>query len=86
MAEVCAVEQKGEKVMSLAFQVAAVKKPLIAVKRITEKGNHVMFGPQEEDNYILNKDTGDKLMLKPKGRGSYVMEVSFLGGRRLLSR
>jgi hypothetical protein len=41
-----------------------------------------MFGPQEEDNYILNKATGQKLMLKPRGRGSYVMEVQFVGGEK----
>ena len=48
--EVCVVEQKGEKVMSLAFQVAAVHKPLIAVKRITEKGiwNIRRCGDQEQ--------------------------------------
>ena len=68
--------------MNLAFQVAAVKKPLIAVKRITERRNHVTFGPQEEDNYILNKATGQKMMLKRRGRGSYAMEVQFVGGEK----
>ena len=45
-------EQEGKKgesenkiSMGLTFQVAAVKKPLISVKRITEKGNRVCFGP-----------------------------------------
>ena len=81
---VCPVEDesKKDKCMGLNFQVADVKKPLIAVKRITEKGNFVSFGPEQEDNYILNKKTGDKMMLKPSGRGSYVMEVSFLGGEK----
>ena len=41
-----------------------------------------MFGPQEEDNYILNKATGQKMMLQPRGRGSYVMEVQFVGGEK----
>jgi hypothetical protein len=41
-----------------------------------------MFGPQEEDNYILNKATGQKMMLKARGRGSYVMEVQFVGGEK----
>jgi len=81
---VCPVEDesKKDKCMGLNFQVADVKKPLIAVKRITEKGNFVSFGPEKDDNYILNKKTGDKMMLKPSGRGSYVMEVSFLGGEK----
>ena len=55
---VCPIEKGDAKVMNLAFQVADVTKPLIAVKRITEKWNYVMFGPKEEDNYILNKETG----------------------------
>ena len=36
--------------MNLGFQVADVKKPLIAVKRICEKGDIVSFRPTEEDN------------------------------------
>ena len=71
-----------EKSMSLKFQVAKVKKPLIAVKRIVEKGNIVQFGETEEDNFILNRKTGDKILLKPKGKGSYVMDVNFQGGGR----
>ena len=72
--EICRVENQSvenekqeSRVMNLGFQVADVKKP---------------FGPQEEDNYILNKATGQKLMLKPRGRGSYVMEVQFVGGEK----
>jgi hypothetical protein len=42
-----------------------------------EKGNYVCFGPGEGDNYIKNKRSGKKLMLKENGRGSYLMEVSF---------
>ena len=38
------------------------------------------FGPDEGDNYILNKLTGDKLMLRPNGKGSYLMDVQFVGG------
>jgi hypothetical protein len=86
--EICPVENESvtseSRVMNLGFQVADVKKPLIAVKRITERGNHVMFGPQEEDNYIWNKATGKKMMLKPKGKGSYVMEVQFVGGEKTM--
>jgi hypothetical protein len=68
--------------MCLGFQVAEVKKPLVAVKRIVEKGNYVKFGPKEEDNYIENLATGDKMQLKPNGKGSYLMEVCFVGGGR----
>ena len=62
------------------FQVAEVRRPLISVKKIMEKGNHVCFGPKDEDNYIINKSSGDKMMLNQVGKGSYVMEVSFTGG------
>ena len=40
------------------------------------------FGPNKEDNFILSKNTGDKLMLRPNGKGSYLMDVSFAGGGR----
>jgi hypothetical protein len=48
---------------------------------LVENGS-VMFGPQQEDNHIWNKATGQKMMLKPKGRGSYAMEVQFVGGEK----
>eukprot|EP00973_Karenia_brevis_P055385 7700776-Karenia_brevis.AAC.1 len=47
--------------MILDFQVAEVSKPLLAVKRIVEKGNRVAYGPGKEDNFILNSKTGDKV-------------------------
>ena len=75
-------EGKGEKekIFGIEFQVAAVKKPLIAVKRIVEKGNRVLFGPKDEDNYILNQVTGDRINMKPNGRGSYLLDVNLVGG------
>ena len=74
-------EKKGQtKQMGLAFQVADVKKPLLAVKRIIEKGNHVTFGRSPEDTYIISKTTGDKMMLQENGKGSYLMEVKLVGG------
>ena len=80
--DICSVEN-GEKIkMCLGFQVADVKKPLIAVKRIVDNGNKVSFGPGDGDNYILNMETEDKMMLKPNGKGSYLMDVSFVGGGR----
>ena len=56
-----AVETPENKIpMSLTFQVTSVNKPLLSVKRVTEKGNHVSFGPKPEDNFIVNKKTGEK--------------------------
>ena len=56
--------------VKLAFQVADVKKPRIAVKRNGEQGNKVQFGPVIPDNYIDNQATGHRMLLKPNGRGS----------------
>ncbi len=39
---------------SARVKVADVKKPLLSVKRIVEKGNKVSFGPGIEDNYIVH--------------------------------
>ena len=76
------VEGKEAKMMSLGFQVASVKKPFIAVKRIVEKGNVVQFGKKDDDNFISNVETGDKMMLKPNGKGSFVMQVKFSNGEQ----
>lgn len=59
-----------------------MKKPLIAVKRITEKGNKVCFGPETEDNYIINEKVGHKVPLRPSGTGSYLMDVSLDSGQK----
>jgi hypothetical protein len=72
--------EEKETQMRLGFQLADVKKPLTSVGRIVEKGSHVSFGPQAGDNYILNKATGDRMPLKPNGKGSFLMDVCFVGG------
>eukprot|EP00973_Karenia_brevis_P040953 5666684-Karenia_brevis.AAC.1 len=68
------VEREDPRRMILDFQVAEVSKPLLAVKRIVERGNRVIFGPSDKDDFILNSKTRDKVMLIPNGRGSYVMK------------
>ena len=68
--------------MSLKFQVASVRKPLVSVRRIIEKGNSVHFGPEDDDNYIKNGKTGDRFPLRRTGQGSYMMDVCFVGGGR----
>jgi hypothetical protein len=64
-------------VMSLGFQVSDVQKPLVAVRRIAEKGNLVKFGPRAEDNYIESVSTGSKIMMIRKG-GSYVIPAEMV--------
>jgi len=64
-------------VMSLNFQVSDVQKPLVSVRRITERGNKVHFGPEVEDNFIENPTTGVKIMMVRKG-GSYVIPAEMV--------
>ena len=63
--------------MSWDFQVSEVKKPLVAVWRIVEKGNRVQFGPEAEDNFVENIGSGEKIWMRKVG-GSYVMDVDFV--------
>ena len=66
----------------IGFPSGGCEEASLAVKRIIEKGNHVTFGPSPEDNYILNKSTGDKMMLQENGKGSYLMQVKFVRGEK----
>ena len=74
----CAVERKSRR-MAINFQVADVKRPLMAVKRMTETGNKVVFGPKEKDCYIENLESGERLRMYEKGHGSYALKVNFVG-------
>ena len=67
----------GNKCIGLDFEVTDVKKPLVAVFRICEKGNLVQFGPKDEDNFVKKNKTQEKIMMKKEGN-SYVMEVDML--------
>jgi hypothetical protein len=62
-------------IMSLTFQVSDVQKPLAAVRRITEKGNKVVFGP--EGSFIENTTTGRRIQMTKKG-GSYVVPAELI--------
>ena len=69
---------KGQKdIMSMGFQVSDVQKPLAAVWRIAERGNLIQFGPQDEDNFIANKETRKKIMMVRRN-GSYIIEAEFV--------
>ena len=63
-----------EKLMGMGFEVCDVKKALAAVWKICEKGNLVQFGFLENESFIMNKKTEEKVFMKRKG-GSYVLEV-----------
>ena len=62
-------------VMALNFEVTDVTKPLVAVRRIVEKGNEVVFG--QNGGLIKNVTTGQEIPLVKKG-GCYVMSVDLM--------
>jgi hypothetical protein len=66
--------EKDGKRKAMDFQVTDCKKPLASVAKIIEKGNRVVF--DEDDSYILNKATGEKIKLE-RERGTFVMVVEF---------
>ena len=72
-----AEDAKEGTMMGMEFQVSDVKKPLVAVWRIAEKGNIVQFGPTNKDCFVQNIASGEKVGLRKKG-GSYVMAVEFM--------
>jgi len=75
-----AVGDEKEFQMGLKFQVSSVKRPLMSVKRIVEKGNIVQFGPGTGDNFIQNRVSGDKIEIRDNGKGSFMVDVNMVGG------
>ena len=65
--------------VGLKFQVTDVKKPLLAVRRLVEKGNVVVLSNAEGESYIFNKDAKVKIPIVKKG-GSFVIEADFVQG------
>ncbi len=65
----------GDRLIGLPFQVCDVKKPLVSVKRICERGNIIQFGPGSEDSFIMNKTSGENIFLVEEN-GQYMMEVT----------
>ena len=64
-------------VVALKFQVTDVRKPLLAVRRLIEKGNVVQFGPEPAQNFIMHVQSGKKIMMEKKG-GSFVIKANFM--------
>ena len=63
--------------VGLRFQVTDVRKPLLAVRRLVEKGNKVVLAGGDGESYIMNQVTGVKIPIKKKG-GSFVIEAHFV--------
>ena len=71
-------QSKGDgQVVGLTFQVTDVKKPLLAVRRLTEKGNLVQFGADPGESFIKNKMTGNIIPMERKG-GTFVIKAKFV--------
>ena len=64
-------------VTGVTFQVTDVKKPLLAVRRLAERGSSVSFGPSPEDNCIINKRTGVVIPMEKRG-GSFAIRPQIL--------
>ena len=65
--------------LEMNFQVTDVKKPLLAVCRLCERGNIVQFGPEPCHNFVQSVTTGDKLMLQRRGN-SWVLPGELAAG------
>ena len=61
--------------MRILFRVTDANKPLMAVSKIADMGNMVVFGSDEGD-YIENKKTGDRIDLR-RQRGIYLLDGKF---------
>ena len=58
---------EGGRAVEMGFQVTDVKKPLLSVNRLCEKGNIVQFGPKPQHNYVMNVETGERLQMAKRG-------------------
>ena len=67
----------GKDPMGLVFQVTDVKKPLLAVRRLVEKGNKVVLSAGDGESYIHNLESKVKVPVKKKG-GPFVIEAHFV--------
>jgi len=69
--------KNGETKVGMKFQVTDVKKPLLAVRRLVERGNVVCFGSEPGESYIKHKETGQKIPMEKQG-GSFVIKAHFV--------
>ena len=64
-----------DRLIGLPFTVCDVKKPLVSVKRICEKGNIIQFGPSSKESFIMNVKSKEKIYLIEEN-GQYMMEAT----------
>ena len=68
---------EGKEPIGLTFQVTDVKKPLLAVRRLVERGNKVVLAAGDGESYIYSDWSKTKVPVKKKG-GSFVIEAHFV--------
>ncbi len=77
----CRDKPKETSLDGVKFLATDVPKPVLAVRRLIERGNVVQFGPEPEHSYIMNIRSGKKIMMERKG-GSFVIKADFAQGFR----
>ena len=65
----------------MGFQVTDVKKPLLSVSCLCEKGHVVQFGPDAQSSFVMNVATGERLCLQRRGN-SWVIPGEFAQAAR----
>jgi hypothetical protein len=68
---------EGKEAVGIKFQVTDVRKPLLAVRRLVEKGCTVTLAGGDGESFIKNKETGVRIPVVKKG-GSFVIEARFV--------
>ncbi len=74
--DVTSTDQLNGDIVGLKFQETDVRKPLLVVRRLVERGHVVQFGPEPDQTCILHVETGRKIMMDCKG-GSFVIKANF---------
>ena len=67
-------EEEGDQLVNSLFQVADVNRPLMAIGRICDQGNKVVFDSHQAE--VISKKTGKVVMVfKRKGGGLYTADL-----------
>ena len=70
---------EGRDPVGLKFQVTDVRRPLLAVRRLVEKGNTVVMSEKVGGSYIENREKQVRIPIVKKA-GSFVIEAQFVKG------
>jgi hypothetical protein len=68
---------ENKEAVGIKFQVTDVKKPLLAVRRLVERGCVVTMAEGEGESFISHKESKMKIPIVKKG-GSFVIEARFV--------